>query len=1048
MKCGHRMRLALLSLALSWASGRVSAQAPEPAQSATLTNRMVVSIRIVTQNGRVLSESPEGLAIRVGQPLDASALREVLRQLYRTGDYADLQAVLAELPGGVRLDFVVRENLFFNEIRFEGLVSPPSEASAAAAMQINLGQPYRKELLDEALVRLQDALREEGFYNAKLSAETIPHADTLQMDVVVHVQPGRRARAGTIQVVNDTEYPDRELIARSRLKPGQEITTARLQRAGDRVRKFLAKKGHLSARASIRRSEYIPEKNAVPLDLEITEGPLVRVVVTGAKLSHGKIRSLVPVYQEGAVDPDLLEEGRRNILEQLERDTYFDARVTYTTEQKEISRKTHAGPSTEELITYRVERGERHHLIGIEITGNRYFSDELLRGRLKLLADAFASRGRFSRGLLESDRQSMQSLYLANGFENAKVEAQALDDYKGKEGDLLVRFRIQEGQQTRVASLSIEGNHAFSKDELLGVIGSTPGQPYSEFNVASDRDNILARYFNEGFPQARFQASMEKVPPAEASAQKSGQEEKDTTPSNGNHSKAPVPAAAEEVRLTYHIDEGLQIRVKRLLLSGYHYTRPGVIRRHLLVRAGEPLRQGEVVESQRELYNLGIFNRVTIEPQNPSGTDPQKNVVALVEEAKRYTLGYGGGLEVQRLASSKDPTQTELRASPRGILELSKMNLTGRGDTLALKVRASTLQGRALLGYFSPDTFAKKSLSFQATAYAEKTQDINTFTEDRYEGSVQLTERISSRTTLLYHYAFRKVLVSNLNKHISPEEIPLFNAPTLVSEFGVTWFRDHRDNPADATRGTFNNFDFSLADTGLGSSASFLRFFTQNATYHPIKRRFSFARSFRFGILQPYRDTVSLAFPAPTTLPLPTLIPLPERFFAGGGNSLRGFALNQAGPRDAATGFPVGGQAELILNQEFRFPMRVPKFGTQLGGALFYDAGNIYSRLTRMTFRMSPPAPVFSAATTTAPMQCIQNCSNELNYFSHTIGFGVRYATPVGPVRIDLGYQLNRATFVVPIPCPPGTPASTTNCGQQPAHLPRFQIFFNLGAPF
>src|SRR3989454_279954 len=572
MKCGHRMRLALLSLALSWASGRVCAQAPEPAQSATLTNRMVVSIRIVTQNGRVLSESPEGLAIRVGQPLDASALREVLRQLYRTGDYADLQAVLAELPGGVRLDFVVRENLFFNEIRFEGLVSPPSEASAAAAMQINLGQPYRKELLDEALVRLQDALREEGFYNAKLSAETIPHTDTLQMDVVVHVQPGRRARAGTIQLVNDTEYPDRELIARSRLKPGQEITTARLQRAGDRVRKFLAKKGHLSARASIRRSEYIPEKNAVPLDLEIAEGPLVRVVVTGAKLSHGKIRSLVPVYQEGAVDPDLLEEGRRNILEQLER-----------------------------------------------------------------------------------DRQSMQSLYLANGFENAKVEAQALDDYKGKEGDLLVRFRIQEGQQTRVASLSIEGNHAFSEDELLGVIGSTPGQPYSEFNVASDRDNILARYFNEGFPQARFQASMEKVPPSEASVQKSAQSEKDTMPSNGNHSKAPGPAAAEEVRLTYHIDEGLQIRLKRLLLSGYHYTRPGVIRRHLLVRAGEPLRQGEVVESQRELYNLGIFNRVTIEPQNPSGTEPQKNVVALVEEAKRYTLGYGGGLEVQRLATSNDP---------------------------------------------------------------------------------------------------------------------------------------------------------------------------------------------------------------------------------------------------------------------------------------------------------------------------------------------------------------------------------------------------------
>src|SRR2546426_10047255 len=110
MKCGHRMRLALLSLALSWASGRVCAQVPEPAQSARRTNRTVVSIRIVTQNGRDLSESPEGLAIRVGQPLDASALREALRHLSRTGDYADLQAVLTGLHGRGRFDFVGRAN--------------------------------------------------------------------------------------------------------------------------------------------------------------------------------------------------------------------------------------------------------------------------------------------------------------------------------------------------------------------------------------------------------------------------------------------------------------------------------------------------------------------------------------------------------------------------------------------------------------------------------------------------------------------------------------------------------------------------------------------------------------------------------------------------------------------------------------------------------------------------------------------------------------------------------------------------------------------------
>jgi outer membrane protein assembly complex protein YaeT len=501
------------------------------------------------------------------------------------------------------------------------------------------------------------------------------------------------------------------------------------------------------------------------------------------------------------------------------------------------------------------------------------------------------------------------------------------------------------------------------------------------------------------------------------------------------------------MKVTYQIEEGPQTRVRRILLTGYDHTRPGVIRREVRVQPQAPLREGEVVESQRRLYNLGVFNRVTIQPQNPNGTDTDKDIVVLVEEAKRYTLAYGGGFEVQRLASTSNPAASQVQAAVRGILEISKLNLTGRGDSLSLKVRGSTIEDRALLGYNHPNTFSDPHLSLQVSAYTEKTQDINTFTQTRYEGSLQMNDQVTPRTSLLYHYAFRKVVVSNLNTHISPEEIPLFNAPTLVSEFGLGWTRDARDNPADATKGNFNSAAASIAATAIGSSASFMRLFYQNSTYHPIKRRFSFARSIRIGILLPYRDTVSLTFPAPTTQPLPTEIPLPERFFAGGGTSLRGFALNQAGPRDSVTGFPVGGQALLILNQEFRFPMRLPYIGTALSGALFYDGGNVYSRLGRVTLRPYPPKPIFNPANLT---QCQFNCTNELNYFAHTVGLGFRYATPVGPIRIDLGYQINRPPFVTPI-CPKGV--ETVNCQQgqfgfQATRLPGFQIFFNLGSTF
>jgi len=1051
----------LLVAGPSYAQTQAEAKPQPPAAEAP-----VVAVRIVTEDGRVLSESPKGLLVEIGKPLDRDQVARSLRALYGLGEYTDLKALVTPVGSGVRLDFVVRESLFFNRVLIEGLTPPPTDTAAAAAMQITLGRPFRQEDVDEGLARLRDVLKEEGLYTATVSAENVPYPATHQMDILVHVKSGPRARVASVELKNETAYRDAELLSRLKMKVGQQVTTARILRGTDRIRKFLVKKGRLSARATVRRGEYNTAKNTITLELEVTEGPQVDLAVTGAKFSKGELKRLIPVYQEGAVDTDLLEEGKRNLRERLERDGYFDAQVNYTTETKEVEVKEQKTKSTEEVITYHVERGDRHRLVGIEISGNHYFSTELLRSRLQIFGAAFGSRGRFSRRLIDSDADSMRGLYDANGFLDAKIDGQILDNYKGKEGDIYVRFAIQEGEQTRVASISIEGIHAFKEEELLGVIGATPGQPYSDFNVTTDRDNILAMYFNEGYPEATFTSTAERVPPAASGTGKepgaAGIEKSQKKEEDKERKAKPEVAQAAPVRLVYHITEGPQTRVRRILLSGYSRTRQGVIWREIRVKQGEPLREGDVVESQRRLYNLGVFNRVTIEPQNPDGSDPEKDIVVLVEEAKRYTMAYGGGFEVQRLASTTDPTGGEVQAAPRGIFELTKVNLTGRADSLSLKLRGSTIEDRVLLGYSIPNTFGSPHFSTQATAYTEKTQDINTFTEMRYEGSVQLTDQITPLTTVLYRYAFRKVLVSDLNTHIAPEEIPLFEQPTLVSEFGVTWLRDARDNPADATKGTFNSADFSVASTSIGSSASFLRFYFQNSTYYRIKRRFSFARSIRIGILEPIANTESLTFPPPTPTqctataapgPEPEIIPLPERFFAGGGTSLRGFALNQAGPRDPCTGFPVGGQALLALNQEFRFPMRLPFIGTALGGALFYDGGNVYSRIDHITLRPYSPKPIFALEDPTQPpgatnpTRCVYNCTNELNYFAHTVGFGIRYATPVGPIRVDLGYQINRPFFV--LPCVPITSSAPANpqCFKG-AQLPRLQIFFNLGSIF
>jgi outer membrane protein assembly complex protein YaeT len=1001
-----RVRIAIWLSAICFScAGFVSAQdgpSGEPPR--------VVAVRVVTESGSVLEQDPPQLTVQHSQPFSMDAESSSLRELFRTGRFADLRAELTDVPGGVRLDFVVRQNFYINRVQIAGLREPPGESLALSALRLNLGETFRESDMKEALDRLRQTLEDDGQYLAKIEYEATPHPDTLQVDIVVRVKPSPRARIGAITIQNETEFSEAELRGRLKLKMGREITSDRLNRGADSARKWLAKKDYLGARVSLHRGVYDAKANTVPLEVTFHAGLEVRVTVEGAKVPARTLRKLVPIYEEGAVDEDLLQEGRRGLREWFERDGYFDAQVSYTTSESSEEKAANVSDPPARVVTYLVDRGDRHRLIGVEFSGNKYFSSALLMGRLRIQPAGYASPGRYSTALLQDDVASIRTLYDANGFHESEVSDQIMDDYQGRHGELYVRFDIKEGQQTRVADLAVEGNQQLTKDELLGVIGSTQGQPYSDFNTSSDRDNILALYYDQGFSEAQFSADVEKVPSSD-------------------------PNEAPRVRLTYHITEERQVRVASLLLGGYEHTRPGVISRQVGIHAGEPLSEGAVVETQRKLYNLGIFSRVSIAPQNPEGESTQKTVVVMVDEARRYTLAYGFGFEAQRLGSGA--TGTGFSAAPRGILEITKGNLTGRADALSFKVRASTIQGRALLAYTAPNYFASPNFSLQVTAFFEKARNIQTFTSRRYEGSLQLAQRLSSASSMLYRYAYRKVKTSLNVSTISLEQLPLFNQNTDIAEFGASWLRDRRNNPADPTRGDFENIDVAVAMKPVASSVDFVRLFLQNSTYRPIGRRLVFARSVRFGVQTPYGGTLS------------SHIPLPERFFAGGGTSLRGFTLNQAGPRDPISGFPIGGQALLVFNQDLRFPMHLPLIGNRLGGAVFYDAGNVFPSVRTISLRTSPPVPTIGStvdAFNHPTTVCLTNCTNELAYFSHTVGFEFRYGTPIGPVAVDLGYQLNPARFVVQSGTCPATAAAA--CQATISRLPSFQFFINLGTTF
>jgi outer membrane protein assembly factor BamA len=232
-----------------------------------------------------------------------------------------------------------------------------------------------------------------------------------------------------------------------------------------------------------------------------------------------------------------------------------------------------------------------------------------------------------------------------------------------------------------------------------------------------------------------------------------------------------------------------------------------------------------------------------------------------------------------------------------------------------------------------------------------------------------------------------------------------------------TYIRDTRDDPTDSHKGAFTTMDVGVASGIFGSQANFSRLLAQNSTYYRFhKKRWVFARSTRIGFETPFSST--------------DFIPLPERFFAGGSNSHRGFGINQAGPRDLTTGFPLGGESILINNLELRTPpLPLPLVGNDLSAVVFHDMGNVFatpSDLGHSFLRFSQPNSSACLSPATA-----QNCG--FNYMSHAIGAGVRYHTPVGPLSFDTGYNLN----------PPVFPVSS---GFQ--RLRRFNFFFSIGQTF
>jgi len=944
------------------------------------------------------SELHDILPLQTNQPLRMADVRASIERLFATGRYADIQ-VDAEpyndgSKDGVIVRFLTKNSWFIGAVTATGRISnPPRAGQLENASALDLGQPFTATRMQEAAAAQQRLMESNGLFRSQITPSFTYDNNYQQINIRFDVSSGPRARFTTPVLQGDVKLDPQRILTATKfrrwiLHTWKPMTEMRVRQALDGVRALYQREDRMEARVSLESMKYDAGTNTAVPTLRIEAGPRILVNTIGAKISKSKLERYIPIFEEHSVDDDLLLEGEHNLRDYLQSQGYFETEVAYKPQRVANDRAT---------IDYIVNAGPRHKLVAIEIGGNKYFSSEAIRERMYLAVASFLQfpHGRYSESLLRRDHDSIVNLYQSNGFRDVKINSHTQDDYRGKHGEIAVFLEIQEGPQSFVSSLEVDGIEHLDRAAVLRSLSSVKGQPFSEYSVAVDRDTILAQYFNKGFANATFEWNSQPA------------------------------AEPNRVELHYIVSEGQQQFVRQVVTNNLVHTRPSLVNRRLTLNPGDPLSPTEVTETQRKLYDLGVFARVDAAIQDPDGDTNTKNVLYQLDEARRYSLALGVGAELGRIGGCNDCLDAPAGATgfaPRVSLDISRSNLWGLAHSLSLRTRVSTLEQRALLNYSWPHFEDNDKLSVSFTGLFDNSKDIRTYNYTRLEGSAQLSQRLTRATTLFYRAAYRRVSVADLK--VTPFLLSQLSQPVRVGIISINLVQDRRDDPVDPHRGVYNTVELGLAEHAFGSQRNFTRLLVRNASYYPIGKKLVLARSTEIGDMYSFHyngDPVDA-------------IPLAERFF-GGGDSHRGFPEFQAGPRDDLTGFPIGGNALLFNQTELRFPL----IGDNIGGVIYHDMGNVYSSFDHISFRYH------------------QDNLQDFNYMVHGVGFGIRYRTPVGPLRVDLGTSLNPPSFngfkgtqeqllnagVNPCPAPAGAPYQ---CVVQ--NVSHFQFFFSIGQTF
>ncbi|HEX8817734.1 MAG TPA: POTRA domain-containing protein [Terriglobales bacterium] len=957
----------LLFLFLFLAARAVQAQQNVPNAGAMYEGEIVTAVDIVTDPHIDVGPLEAMVVQKTGKPYSQKDVDASVTALQATKQFRKVNTIETPEEKGLQLSFVLEPAYYVGIVDFPEAEKRFSYVRLLQVVNYSDENPYDKSFTPVAETALQNFLKANGYFRATVRSETRVDDQNQLVDISFHADMGARARIGTVKIEGPPEPEAAVLIhsvqsLRARftggfLKPGKAYSPGRMKDAIDLIKKKLAKQHYLAAKVKPLPLEYHADTNLVDVAIHIDPGPVILVQTVGARLSvlpfvsHQEEKKNVPIYSEGTIDRDLVDEGQQNLVDYFQKKGYFDIQVKTEFEHK----------ADQYSLTYVIDKGKKHKVAQIILQGNTALSRSDLLDHIPVKKSHVWTHGSYSQKLLKTSEENIQALYHDTGYEDVKVTAQVVD----REPLLDITFNIVEGPRTLVSDVTITGDETVPYNILAGKTGFQlrAGAPFSPGKLASDRNQITAAYLDNGYLNADVKTTVNRHV--------------------DDHNKVDIVFAVTENQL---------VRISQVLYEGQKRTRLSLLSKTAAINVEAPLSTKQLLESQTRLYDLDVFDWTSVTPKKPITDQTEEETTVKVHEAKRTEIIYGFGFEVSKrggnvpvgsvavpglppvnIGNNQVAPSEATYASPRGSIEFVRHNMRGLAETASFSLLASRLDQKALASYAFPD-FQQTRWNALTTLSYERTTENPLFAANLADVAFQVERVLNKKTNtrLQFRYDFNHTALSEL---LVPELVLPQDRNVRLSTVSTALIRDTRDKPLDAHKGSYETVNLSITPTALGSSANFVKLFAQYAVYKPV-HGMVWASSLRLGLASAFAGS---------------FVPTSELFFAGGGTTIRGFPLYSAGPQrivpfcNVLVGnagcvnitVPVGGRQLAIVNTELRFPLKIMP---NLGAVIFYDGGNVYSAI---------------------------NFNQFVSNYTNTVGVGLRYTTPIGPIRLDIGRNLN-----------------------------------------